>query len=59
MAGDPENKIRDGLYVDDDRTSLFEKNEDGSTTIHRKYGGEWHSFEVGKERVDDNSKAQE
>jgi hypothetical protein len=45
--GDPDNKIRDGLHIDDERTSVFEKHEDGSTSIHRHFGGEWHEYPVG------------
>ncbi len=42
--GDPDNKVRDGMWVDDERKSIIERNDDGSTTFHRHYGGEWHSF---------------
>lgn len=42
--GDPDNKVRDGMFVDDERKSIIERNDDGSTTFHRHYGGEWHSF---------------
>jgi hypothetical protein len=45
--GDPENKVREGLYVDDDRKSIIEKNDDGTTSFHRHYGGEWHEHRTG------------
>jgi hypothetical protein len=46
---DPDNKIRDGLHIDDDRKSVFEKHDDGSTSIHRHFGGEWHEYRSGGE----------
>lgn len=44
---DPQNKIRGGLYVDDERTTVFDTDEDGNRVIHRYFGGEWHEYHPG------------
>jgi hypothetical protein len=51
---DPDNKIREGLHIDDDRTSVFEKHEDGSTSIHRHFNEEWHEYRVRGEGSDES-----
>ena len=48
---DPGNKIRDGLYIDDDRESVIEHNDDGSTTFHRYYGDEWHEHRASPSEI--------
>lgn len=45
---DPGNKIRDGLYIDDERKSVIEPNDDGSATFHRYYGGRWNEHQAGR-----------
>jgi len=53
--GDPDNTIEPGrLWTSDDRESVIERNEDGSTTFHRHFGGEWHSYKSGGEDDDDD-----
>jgi hypothetical protein len=40
----PGNKIRDGLYTDDERKTVIEHEDDGSTAFHRYFGNEWHEY---------------
>jgi hypothetical protein len=53
-VADPKNKITDDLRIDDQRTSVFEKDGEGNTTIHRYFNEEWHSYpQGGGEPVED------
>jgi hypothetical protein len=53
--GDPENTIEPGKrWTSDDRDTFIERNEDGSTTFHRYYGGEWHQHTSGGKSEDDD-----
>ena len=47
--GDPKNTLDPGrLWVDDDRKSVIERNDDGSTTFHNERAdGSWSSHTSG------------
>jgi len=47
------NKIRNGLYINDDRESVIEHHEEGSTTSNRYYGGEWHEHRANEDDRDE------
>lgn len=54
---DRENKLREGLYVDDERKAVFDTDKNGKRVIHRHFGGEWHTYSTGgsdDEGGDDN-----
>jgi hypothetical protein len=53
--GDPDNTIEEGSrWVSDDRKTFVERNDNGTTTFHRNFGGEWHSY-----RTDGGDEAEE
>jgi hypothetical protein len=52
--GDPDNTIEEGrLWTSDDRDTIVERNEDGTTTFHRYFSGEWHSYPSGASSVEE------
>jgi hypothetical protein len=49
------SEIRPGLNIDKEKKFIIERHEDEPPTIHREYGGRWHSFPTrDKDATDDD-----
>jgi bifunctional DNA-binding transcriptional regulator/antitoxin component of YhaV-PrlF toxin-antitoxin module len=44
---DAPSEIREGLNIDESGKAIFEKNEDGSTSIYRETGTGWREYRSG------------
>jgi hypothetical protein len=49
---DAPSKLREGLNIDESGKAVFEKNEDGSTSIYRETGQGWREYRSGGDDSD-------